>query len=644
MKRLLIAMAASLLTAHATPARGANAASLSLPPDGGEDVVDYERYGEFHGRGTASYRYEVSNLPALSQAVGAGLYPNRTSLDRHPTYKVLQREGKLEGDLASFSPELDPALAFYKWGSLKGTPHQGLRMYNVARSLELAGEPKRALKAYYAIVVHFPREVAWVGGRLWYVGVAALDAVERLVDAHPDWNLSLREASIEVQNGFDRKATNDVFVVDPGRWSGAPDAVAADPEMGLVRQSVGDGSIRLQQRDNGHWQLMEGDRPLLIRGISYVPTPVGSSPDFGFYKPHTDWMDADTNGNDRIDAPYETWVDANGNNRRDAGEPVIGDFELLQSMGVNAIRLYHQATNKALLRDLSSRYGIRVLMGNLVGAYAMDSGAAWEDGTDYTDPHQRDKIRDSVRRMVLEHKDEEYVLMWVLGNENNYGQGNNADRQPAAYYKFVNSLARMIHILDPSRPVALCNGDLEYLDLIAREAGDVDVLAVNAYRGEHGMGKSFWTALQRVWRKPVLISEFGCPAYSSRHGRADVERRQAAYLLSAWNDIASNGAGRGAGLAIGGVVFEWVDEWWKAGTQYEAWVQDERPQSKGPFPDGQMYEEWLGVASQGNGESSPFLRRLRPAYFQLRSAWAAPMRFSSNPRLSVPGGSPDASE
>jgi len=74
----------------------------------------------------------------------------------------------------------------------------------------------------------------------------------------------------------------------------------------------------------------------------------------------------------------------------------------------------------------------------------------------------------------------------------------------------------------------------------------------------------------------------------------------------------------GAGNAIGAVVFEWLDEWWKG---YEPFIHDKKGTWVGPFPDGTMHEEWLGVCGQGDGKLSPFLRELRQAYFQYKKMW-----------------------
>lgn len=598
--------------------------NLSVAP------VDYPSYGEFQNLGTPQYRYVIRDRQGLAQAVGSGIYPDDGHLSTDAQYHDLVRRHLLDGAPENFRPEVDPVLAYYKWVSLKGFSNQGLRLYNIAKSLEEMGRLWQALKAYDAVVVHFPKAVAWQDGSPWYIGVSALDDVDRLIDHHPEWNLALVGAQVRVDNGYDKKATNDIFHVNPGTWVDRSSLSDRRAPLDRYQSEFQRGNVRFVRWSNGDWQLRVNDRPFLIRGISYFPTPVGKSPDWG-YKPHADWMTADDDGDHRIDGPYDTFVDLNGNNKQDDNEPTVGDFQLFEELGVNTVRLYHHGYNKQLLRDLEQTHGIKVLMGDLVGDYTIGSGAAWEEGTNYSDETQRAKMQASVRQMVVDNKDESYVLMWVLGNENNYGHGNNSRKDPQTYYRFINSLARMIHRLDPSRPVALCNGDIEFLDIIARECPDVDVLAVNAYRGKNGMGESFWSGLKEVWKRPVLISEFGCPSYNGEQSAEDAENTQAEYLVSNWRDIESHRAGSKTGNAIGGVLFEFVDEWWKAGPNYDASIQDKTPQTKGPFHGGWIYEEWLGITSQGDGNLSPFLRRLKPAYSAFKNGpWREPMNFRTS--------------
>jgi beta-glucuronidase len=356
---------------------------------------------------------------------------------------------------------------------------------------------------------------------------------------------------------------------------------------------------------------MVDGKPYVIKGITYAPTKVGQSPDEGTM---TSWMYDDFNANGKADGPYDAFL-ANDPQRKP-----IGDFKLMQEMGVNTIRLYHHPlpVNKEVLRDLYNTYGIRVIMGDFLGKYTLGSGAPWNPGTDYNNEEHKKNMMESVRKMIEEHKDEPYILFWILGNENVYGYACNADTEPDAFFKFANEVAKMIKSLDPNHPVAICNGDTLFLDKFGKNAPQIDIFGANAYRGEYGFGR-FWKSIKEEADIPAFITEYGCPAYADGKTSLEAEELQAAYHKGSWEDISSNMAfGCGTGNAIGGVVFEWLDEWWKS---YEPYIHDTKGLWHGPFPDGYMHEEWLGLASQGNGEKSPFLRQLKEAYFIYKELW-----------------------
>jgi hypothetical protein len=166
--------------------------------------------------------------------------------------------------------------------------------------------------------------------------------------------------------------------------------------------------------------------------------------------------------------------------------------------------------------------------------------------------------------------------------------------------------------------VAICSGDILFLDKFGKHAPDIDIFGTNAYRGEYGFG-AFWRQVKEEAGKPVFITEFGCPAYAESKSLDESEELQAQYHLGSWDDIQGNMAFSGnQGNALGGVVFEWMDEWWKA---YEPAIHDSKGLWAGPFPDGYMHEEWLGMTSQGNGKLSPFLRQLRKVYYMYQKKW-----------------------
>ncbi len=606
---------------------------------GTEEIVDYTKYGQFVSTGTRYYKYVITDKKGLARAVGEGIFPNE-SVYENPRFIELQKSGKLKGSHWDFVNIDDYELSFYKWATVQEDP--GVKLFYTALALEkaaLSKNPpdykllKHAIKAYYAIVVHSPRSIGYTyWSTPWYVAPVAIDKILWLCRKYPELKLNLVDAYAIIENGFNDKTTDDIFIVSPGRFVNTS-AILKPVVSKNIKKVIGSKDlVQIVQYENGHWQIFYKGSPMLIKAVAYSPAPVGTSPDVGTWNTYREWMFMDTNKDGILDV-MQVWVDKNRNNKKDPDEEVIPEFKLMQDMGVNTIRLYHHGHNKKLLREIYEKNGIMFLMGDFLGMYAIGSGAGWYEGTDYTNDIHKENMKMSVREMVEEYKNEPYVIMWVLGNENNYGivgdetrtgMGCRAKEQPEAYYKFVNEVAKYIKELDPyKRPVAICNGDLLYLDYIAKYCPDVDVIGVNAYRGAHGFGFSFWNNIKRLTDKPVLITEFGCPAYAKGKTEKEAEKLQAEYLKGCWEDIFYNSCGYGLGNAIGGVVFEWVDEWWKAGPppQFDPKVQEKIGQFTGPFPDGWFYEEFLGLCSQGNGKHSPFMRQLRESYFMYKELW-----------------------
>lgn len=602
---------------------------LKLSNPGKETVVNYKKYGKFSAVATKDYKYEITDPVGLIAAVGEGIYPNTNSIFKNEGYKKAKKEGRLEGSYWDYVYSDDLEAAFYKW--VPASEPWGVKLYYIGLLFERAGLYNEAVKAYYAIVVHFPGAVGWTYWHTpWYPGQAAIAKIRFILRHHPELGLRLEGAKIRIINGFDNDINNDIVIANPGSLKkvGIKEPVlcnlASAKEFAAktkIKMTIGKGKVKLVQFKNNHWQIQVEGKPYVIKGITYSPTKVCQSPDNGTLQ---NWMEEDNNQNGKIDGPYDTWVDKNRNNVQDSDEPIVGDFELLKEMGVNTIRIYYRPEpnykiNKEILRDLYNNYGIRVIMADFLGKYAIGSGATWYEGTDYTNPQHKENMLKEIKNMVEEFKDEPYVLMWLLGNENNYGVACNADKKPEAYYQFVNEAAKMIKSMDKDHPVAICNGDTLFLDIFAKQCPDVDIFGANTYRGNYGFG-SFWEQVFDATGKPAFITEYGSPAYAEGKTLEEAEGLQADYLLGCWEDIDYNLAGcsDGAGNALGAVLFEWLDEWWKA---YEPCVHDTKGLFAGPFPDGFMHEEWLGVASQGDGKLSPFLRVLRKSYFEYQKLW-----------------------
>jgi len=598
--------------------------TVSLYDQGTEFPINYEKYGCFQDVGGKNYEYKINDPIGLSKAAGTGIYPNTSSLKFDPEYVKIKKTLHKIDHWEIFNSR-DLKTAFYKWNITPEPP--GLKQFQIAEILEKSGLIQHAVKAYYAILVHFPKSYGWTYWHTpWYVGKAALYRIKYILKNHPELGLKLSEcANIQIINGFDNDIRNDKFIVNPGKltkmsfWESkflSKKCASKKRQPGKIIEEKGN-TVKLVKYESGDWQLLVNNKPFMVKGITFSPTRVGESPDEGNLQ---DWTKQDLNSNGLIDAPFESWVDKNKNNLQDEDEKNIGDFQLMKEMGVNAIRLYHQPSvvNKEILRQMYEKYGIYVIIGDFLGKYALGSGANWEEGTDYDNPEHKKNMLESVRKMVLDHKDEPYVLMWIIGNENVYGLGCNADKKPESFFKFANVAALMIKSLDEKkRPVAIASGDSIYLDIFVKNSPDIDIFGTNSYRGRYGF-LDLWDEIKRVTDKPAMITEYGTSSYAKGYSSEESQRYQANYHKSCWLNIVCNSSGYEAGNAIGGIAFEWLDEWWKA---YEPAYHDKKGLFSGPFLDGYMHEEWLGICGQGNGIKSPYIRRLKKAYYTYKELW-----------------------
>jgi len=395
--------------------------------------------------------------------------------------------------------------------------------------------------------------------------------------------------------------------------------------------STASAAIVKTQKTSQGWELLVNGKPFLVHGMCYFPDTIGESPDDNTRR---NWEMVDDDHDGRNDFAYQTWVDTNRSNIRNSNEKDTGDFELMRQMGVNAIRIYNHVSDdpylqtlntassktnnyppqaeKKILRQLYLKFGIMTAMGDLLGAYTVSTGADWKTGTNYTDPLQRANMLKSVEDMVRWHKDEPYVLMWVLGNENDLPYPHtNAGSQPEAYARFVNEAAALIKKIDNNHhPVAISTGNYSMIDYYAKYAPLVDIFGINLY--ENDGFNELWKKAARDWDRPVMLTEFGTGYPIVTNGKLN-ENFQSQVHRQSWEDIYRHSAAHEApGNAIGGFVFEWVDNWWEDGNK---WYQNINPDGSG------WNHEYNGVCSMGNGSAGSLMRQLRKVYFMYQELW-----------------------
>ncbi|HLA54645.1 MAG TPA: hypothetical protein VK623_00970, partial [Flavobacterium sp.] len=171
------------------------------------------------------------------------------------------------------------------------------------------------------------------------------------------------------------------------------------------------------------------------------------------------------------------------------------EMSLLKNMGVNTIRVY-SGMPKKWIEYVYVNYGIYTMLNHSFGRYGLTINGIWQPNTEYSKPEVRDLLLKEANELATEYKDTKGLLLFLLGNENNYGlfwdgaetqnipvEQRQSTKRAVAMYKLFDEAAVSMKKIDGSHPIAFCNGDLMFLDIINKECQDIDIFATNVYRG-----------------------------------------------------------------------------------------------------------------------------------------------------------------
>jgi hypothetical protein len=361
--------------------------------------------------------------------------------------------------------------------------------------------------------------------------------------------------------------------------------------------------------DRQGWKLMVDGRDFLVRGMNWGYSPVGTNYSYSLWAQPDDVIQ----------------------------EALRRDMSLLRDMGVNAIRQFADVPPK-WIEWIYRNYGIYVVLNPLMGRYGLDVNGAFVANVDYGAPAQRRAILGQLRAALIRYRDTPGVLMWMLGNENNYGlawtsfeianiPGSADERRAAALYSLLGEAIALIKAEDLNHPVALVNGDAQYLDLIAKYCRGLDIFGTNVYRGPSA--RELFAEVKRTLDLPVMFTEFGADAFNAKTGHEDA-LAQAEIELAQWREIYAESYGKGrAGNAIGGFVFQWVDGWWKVGQEKNLDIHDTiATWSNAAYAydyspgENNMNEEWFGITALGMPDARGLYHvRPRTAYYVLQEAF-----------------------
>jgi hypothetical protein len=226
------------------------------------------------------------------------------------------------------------------------------------------------------------------------------------------------------------------------------------------------------------------------------------------------------------------------------------DFRMMKEAGINTIRTYEPLPDPLL--DLAEKYDLKIIE-QIVYPSAY---------TDYSSDVELKALKKRAVDVVKKHRNRHCILMWSIWNDAPFCYDEPGNPVPRYGFDKVNNFLKEIYLAvkaaDKSHPVTAAN----MLKVKGFDLGFdfLDVIGCNAYIGGHGFnwrGKEEavnsvkeMKAISKKYNKPVFISETG---YSTFVKKETQDKALEAQIESIGCDLA------------GIVIFEWTDEWWKAG-------------------------------------------------------------------------------
>ena len=393
-------------------------------------------------------------------------------------------------------------------------------------------------------------------------------------------------ASIDKETGFIlwKPDTNGYYPVTLITKEDRKDATVVRKNITITVQDYA-GFVKPQSAGlvklNGR-ELIVNNNPYKIKGVGYQPIPIGSQP-------------------------------------VDPIDPLIfdRDFPLLVSMGCNTIRTWGDPGGQLL--TAANTYGLKVCAGYWVD-YELDPMNA----TVRTD------LKSGFRAFVARMKNNGAILMWAIGNENNYHPLQNKKE----WYSLINEMAQQAYEEEGAgyHPVAVVNGNFHNIgdmDMYADDAAMpyLDVWGSNVYPGYYFSGAL--NEFAELSDKPLWVSEYGVDAY---HTTAWHYEGSACVVDSGYVDEVAQAEWDAnstiellvSDVALGGTIMAYSDEWWKAdglSTHDPGGFPQDFAYEEALTPDRFMNEEYWGiVAISLDGEDPDSLDDVTPrqAYYKLK--------------------------
>lgn len=421
--------------------------------------------------------------------------------------------------------------------------------------------------------------------------------IELLADGNviASQTLNNPQGSIPVDSWQDITAVGVVDLGDPA--IGGDLTIRLSAVSGTAGQQGQFDNVRLDYKPanifttSGREILLDGS-PFEVKGMCYQPAAIGEDPSdpfaaiFGRYY----WVNSDY---------PDRWA---------------RDFENFRKMGINVIRIYgwDPTRNHDAFLQLAEDNGMYLLVNSFV-----------DPNADFSNPSVVNGLVNEWRDIATPLADHPAVMGFLIGNEANNGPSPD-------FYPAMNSIAEAVKAAAQGKLVSIAiTNNLGQVAAVNAAMTHFDFWAIQVYNGFsfNSFLADYALATPPPIDKPLIITEFG---YDALDGRvAPVPREwpndaalSALAIENLWNELRADEAGDD--IAAGGCVFEYADEWWKAGTPF---IHDFGPPFiNGGFADGEANEEWWGAFRLVDNGSDIDILQPRALFYRLAAMWNEPFK------------------
>ena len=150
-------------------------------------------------------------------------------------------------------------------------------------------------------------------------------------------------------------------------------------------------SVSILTNDQGMRLIVNG-KDFIINGMNWDYFPIGTNYDYSLWN--------------QTDSFIKLALDS--------------EMSLLKDMGVNSIRVYEGIQPK-WITYIYENFGIYTMLNHSFGRYGLTINGVWTPSTDYANEHVKKILIEEATKMASTYKNTPGLLLFLLGNENNYG-------------------------------------------------------------------------------------------------------------------------------------------------------------------------------------------------------------------------------